>query len=1029
MSEPVIVRCPGCSTLMRLKSIERLTRSVKCPACGGTISRQTDEATVAATRGNSAPARSVDSPETAQLTQSKPQVVNASRGSVRTVKFLIGMVISLAVVIGAGLALQGNSGKPQGDDQTRSDETNSVPTSQTQSAAANSDTTPPDAAPSDAAQTDNQPEQAGTKAAPQTTSQTIAVAPEGAKKAERERRPDPVADTATFRSSVQPFLTKHCVGCHGADLAEGKLRLDTLAADFLTREPASKWVEVLDRLNLGEMPPKDETRPDANELAQVTDWITAELRRVESLASSTGGRVALRRLTRNEYANTVRDLFGITFFDGEGPQEMLPPDGSIKGFNKLSKALLLDPSLMEKYIVVARYVVEKAVATRPPKAPSRTMRFDFENTPDSAMSYIVQNRDADLTENGMVLYQSNARTYARLLHPYNDKQTPVDGEYIVRVRAGARPGTDGKPVYMDITKGANGLIGRIQVDAGIDQPKVYEARAVLSEALGGELGVGIVDGARFTDPNFVGMLLGSTADKEFEAGNRKKASQLRARARAEGVYSVNYHRSQYTKAAIDLEKLPKLFIDYIELEGPVSGRWPPVSRERIYSALGGDGPGPGEEYEPANAAAAVAAARKIIARILPSAFRRPVNGAEIDGVVRVVEEELRNNNSFEEALKTGLVAMLCSPDFLYLFEPAGPDATADQRRLTDTELASRLSYFLWSSMPDKELSQQAASGRLRQPDVLTAQINRMIDDPRSDALVDDFAAQWLKIAEFDRFEPDKGIFPDYYANRFTGIGEEMRREPLAFFREVLRNDLSVLNFLDSDWTMANAKLAGWYGIDGVKGKEFQRVAFPADSPRGGLLAMSGVAKWGSDGNRTKPVERGKYILDVLFNDPPPPPPPNAGEVEPNLSGQVLTVRERLEKHRHVATCRNCHRRIDPYGLALENFNVIGQWRDKLDGEKPLNHWGSNRPDIDCSGTLPNGTQYSSFGEFKRAIVAQSDRFERALAEKLLMYALGRTLEASDRSVILDLITNMQNNGHTLRSLLHGITKTEAFGSK
>ena len=657
------------------------------------------------------------------------------------------------------------------------------------------------------------------------------------------------------------------------------------------------------------------------------------------------------------------------------------------------------------------------------------MRFEFEDTPDSAMSYIVEGRHADLTGDGMFLYQSNARTFARLLHPFNDKQTPVDGEYIVRVRAGARPGSDGKPVYMDIKKGANGLLGRLLVDAPIDQPKVYEARAVLSAALGGELGVGIVDGARFTDPNFVGMFLGSTADKEFQAGNRKKASQLRARARAEGVYSVNYHRSQFTKDALDLSKLPKLFVDYVELEGPLSGRWPPESRKQIYDALGSSQPEPGEEYEPANAADSVAAARKIIASFLPNAFRRPVSKAEIDGVVGVFEEEVRNARSFEEALKTSLVAMLCSPDFLYLFEPASPDTPAEQRRLTDTELASRLSYFLWSSMPDKELAQQAASGRLRQADVLTAQVDRMIRDPKSDALVEDFAAQWLKIAEFDRFEPDKRIFPDYYANRFTGIGDEMRHEPLAFFRELLRNDESVLNFLDSDWTMANEKLAGWYGISGVQGKEFRRVSFPADSPRGGLIAMAGVAKWGSDGNRTKPVERGKYILDVLFNDPPPPPPPNAGEVEPNLAGQILTVRERLEKHRHVSSCRNCHRRIDPYGLALENFNVIGQWRDQLDGEKPLREWGNNRPDIECEGTLPNGTEYSSFAEFKQSLVAQSDRFERALAEKLLIYALGRTLEPSDRSVVLGLVEQMQKNDHTLRSVIHGIVKTEAFGTK
>lgn len=842
-------------------------------------------------------------------------------------------------------------------------------------------------------------------------------------------KPAVVADTQTFKNHVQPFVTKHCVECHGPKLAEGELRLDNLAADFLARKSSGSWIEVLDRLNLGEMPPEDKPRPDVEQQVKVTDWITTELARVQSLASSTGGQVVLRRLTRSEYTNTVRDLFGIEFFAGEGPQEMLPPDGAIKGFNKLSKALLLDPSLMEKYITVAQFVVEKAVATRPPKAPSRISRFEFEDTPNTPMSYIVEKRFADLTPDGMILYSGKARTFGELAHPFNDKQTPVDGEYIVRVRAGATTGQDGEPVYMDITKGANGRTGRVRVDAPIDKPQVYEVKGVMSAALGGELQAGIVNFTRFTDPNFVGMLLGSTADKEFKAGNKKQASQLRARGRAEGVYSVNYHRSQFTKAALDLDKLPRLFIDYIELEGPLSGRWPPQSRTQLYAALGDNRPAAGEEYEPIDTNDARQTARLIIAEYLPRAFRRSVAASEIDAVVAVVEEELRNDKTFEQALKTGLVAMLCSPAFLYLFEPTSPQTPAAQRQLTDAELASRMSYFLWSSMPDDELFRAVESGQFRQPAELQKQFNRMFEDAKSDALTNDFAVQWLKIAEFDKFQPDERIFHEYYATRFAGIGADMRQEPLSFFREILRKDLSVLNFIDSDWTMANEKLAAWYGVAGVQGAEFRRVQFPKDSPRGGLLTMAGVAKWGSDGNRTKPVERGKYILDVIFNDPPPPPPPNAGEVEPNLGGQVLTVRERLEKHREASSCRNCHRRIDPYGLALENFNVIGQWRDKLDGEKPIEHWGRNRPDIECSGTLPNGTEYSTFAEFKAAMVAQADRFENALAEKLLVYALGRTLEPSDRSTVQALVKKMQSENHTLRSLTHGIVSTSAFQTK
>ena len=608
-------------------------------------------------------------------------------------------------------------------------------------------------------------------------------------------------------------------------------------------------------------------------------------------------------------------------------------------------------------------------------------------------------------------------------------QGPVDGEYLVRIRAGARRGKDGKPVYMDVTKGANGLLGRILVDAPIERPRVYEIRCVLKVTLQGELQISLADPTTLNVYNYAGYQFSMDADREYDAGNVNRSFHLRARARAEGIADVEWHRMEFTPQAFDLEAIPKLYLDYIEFEGPLGGRWPPLSRELIYAPLGSDHSDPAEEYEPASHEGAIDAARRILAVYLPKAFRRPVTDAETDRVLNVIDGELKSGRTFEESLKTGLVAMLCSPKFLYLFEPTDSTTHADRRQLTDAELASRLSYFLWSSLPDAELADVVHSGRLKQPGVLSGQVDRMLNAPKADALVDDFAAQWLRISEFDRFPPDERIFPRYYSNEFTGIGQDMEREPLEFFREVLWNDLSVRNFLDCDWTMASPKLAAWYGVTGVEGKHFQRISFPSDSPRGGLLTMAGVAKWGTDGNRTKPVERGKYILDVLFNDPPPPPPPNAGEVEPNLGDQVLTVRQRLEQHRHVATCRNCHRRIDPYGLALEHFNVVGEWRDRLDGERPIELWGENRPPIECHGTLPNGTEYSSFVEFKAAIVSQFDRFERAVAEKLLMYALGRTLEPSDRATIDGLVATMQSNQHTLRSLVQGITLTEAFRTK
>ncbi|MEL7334645.1 MAG: DUF1588 domain-containing protein, partial [Planctomycetota bacterium] len=286
----------------------------------------------------------------------------------------------------------------------------------------------------------------------------------------------------------------------------------------------------------------------------------------------------------------------------------------------------------------------------------------------------------------------------------------------------------------------------------------------------------------------------------------------------------------------------------------------------------------------------------------------------------------------------------------------------------------------------------------------------------------------------DLFPPDERIFPQYYQARFQGITEDIHRQPLAFVSHLIENDLPLHHLLDSDWTIVNDRLALFYEMDlpdsDLPPQEFRVVPLASSqSHRGGLVGMAGVHRWGSDGSRTKPVERGKYILDVLFNDPPPPPPPNAGEVEPNLRGQRLTVRQRLEKHRQQETCRNCHRRIDPYGLALENFNVIGQWRDRMDGEKPIEQWGDDRPEIDMVATLPGGQTYQDYASFQTLLASMKMRFLRGFTEKLLAYALARGVVASDRPVINQLLQRAGGEEATLRSILRSLVASDIFVQK
>ena len=302
----------------------------------------------------------------------------------------------------------------------------------------------------------------------------------------------------------------------------------------------------------------------------------------------------------------------------------------------------------------------------------------------------------------------------------------------------------------------------------------------------------------------------------------------------------------------------------------------------------------------------------------------------------------------------------------------------------------------------------------------------MIDDSKSQALVDGFAAQWLRTGEFLDFQPDQKIYRDFYRDYDPDIREHMTGEPLAFFEEILRNDLSVLNFLDSNFIVVNEPLAAFYGLEKVKGDNFRRVALPPGSHRGGLLGQAGIHLRGSDGIRTKPVNRGVYLREVLFNDPPDPPPPNAGEVEPNIEGERLTVRDRLIQHQQIEACASCHRGIDGYGLALENFDVTGAWRDRQNGEE---FRGDNTPQIDASGILPNGKTFADFEEFKAALLEQDDRFRRALAEKLFLYALGRPVEPKDRGTVDSIVKEMHSAGDTLRGAIQALAKTKTFQTK
>jgi len=471
-----------------------------------------------------------------------------------------------------------------------------------------------------------------------------------------------------------------------------------------------------------------------------------------------------------------------------------------------------------------------------------------------------------------------------------------------------------------------------------------------------------------------------------------------------------------------------LFLGDIEIEGPLE-EWPRSSRVKLLSGI-----------DPASGT--LDDINAVLSRILPRVFRRSTGEAEVTPYVALAKQALDEGLSFEKALRRGLKGVLCAPEFLFMEEPLTEDnAKQISPTIDDFALASRLSYFLWSSLPDGKLLSLARRGELKKPDVLSAQVERMLDDPKSERFVENFTGQWLKLRDIDFTVPDQRLYPEY--NQL--LRRSMLDETHAFFREILDCNHSVQQFVDSDFVMINEPLAKFYGIDGVKGLKvkglkIRRVELPRDSVRGGVLTQASVLKVSADGTRTSPVLRGAWVLENLFGSPSPPPPPTIAAIEPDIRG-ATTIREQLAKHRNHQSCNRCHRKIDPPGFALESFDVIGGWRDwyrTRNGKyvKQLIHPQAPRhhvlyrqgPDVDSSGTLPDGRKFADIREYKRFLLEDETAIARSLTRLLLTYSLGRRLGFSDRPEVERILAKVKAKDYGLRSLIHEVVQSETFRS-
>jgi len=803
------------------------------------------------------------------------------------------------------------------------------------------------------------------------------------------------ADT-TFIRSVQPFFAKNCFACHSSRLSSGGLNLEAYKNPSLFFQDREEAEKVLKKLRAGEMPPKALPRPNPDDLKLVTTWIESDLDRQ---AQADPRRVMARRLNRVEYNNSVRDLLGVDI----RPADDFPQDDSAYGFDNIAQALSVSPLLMEKYLATAERIARTAVfgpnlktltTVYLPPLPRR-----METTNRTLVPFPAYYSMADYDRSGLSQPGSFHKTHI----------FPADGEYLIRIAgAGFRP-IGSEPGEMTFWLDGK-LVKTFQVDVDVEQsgferrPDHWDVRmkiaagphelvAAFPNQFDGlpALFKGPNPSQRVFDPCRLGPVGGpqclAAALKALDDpndGNANPTTPERIARRNEAIQSAK-------DAASRTPMFNGLSVHEVDITGPYEFKQGPTpeSLRKIYSCGHLDG-----HHQPS-------CQRKIIANLAYRAFRGPVSPEKVDRLVAVSDGAQKRGGSFEEGISVAIATMLASPNFLFRIE----SPTADQYAL-----ASKLSYFLWSSMPDEELLRAAEKGTLGNPEVLNAQARRMLADPKAGALVENFAGQWLEIRRLESAQPDRERFPDFDEY----LRASMLKETELFFQYVMREDRSVLDFIDGPYSFLNERLARHYGISGVQGSEFRKVGL-SGTGRSGILTQASVLEVSSYGNRTSPVLRGKWILDNILNSPPPPPPANVPSLDEDAVGASASLRQQLEQHRKNVVCASCHARMDPLGFGFENFDAVGAWRT-LDGKFP----------IDPSGVLPGGKAFRGADELKIVLRQEKDTFAGGLAEKLLTYALGRGLDRSDRPAVKQIVARMAADNYKFSSLLLGIVDSAPF---
>ncbi len=786
------------------------------------------------------------------------------------------------------------------------------------------------------------------------------------------------ASNVSYKKDVAPLLNKYCVDCHGPDKQKNDVRVDNLDLDFVNGRDRETWHDVLDLLHLGDMPPEDESQPSDEERRTLVDWITEEMTRASEIRRSTNGLGVLRRMTRYEYKNTMSDLLGVEL---DYAANLPPETASHDGFQNNGSVMGMSSMQLEYYLKAAQYGLSVALVEG--EQPKRYEAFTTTNAPRRS------DRPDPVTNTSNI--QPGNSFWLRMM------DYPTAGPVTVKVKAHAVIPEGKGPPRMRVRVGlrpdtyvTGGSIGEdIDVWDAAEEPGTYAFHGRLEHYP-----------MLSVTPNFPGFLV-NVHNIYDDGGEAMDIFRLR----------IN---EQYRELNDPDPEQPWLVVESVSLVVNEFESWPPKHHTDILYK--------GFEV-PKNEMAYVEA---VLNRFMTKAYRRPPTKVEVSDILSFYAEVRPVYPSFIDAMRQALSMVLISPQFLYLLEPL--EEGKGTRKLTGYEVASRLSYFLWSTMPDEELMLLAKNKKILRSAVLRKQVRRMLEAPQAKRFVEQFTDQWLDLQALERVAVNPQFYPDFNER----VVPAMRVESQAFFSEILYNDLSALNFLDSDFTMLNEILARHYGIEGVTGNAMRPVPLLPEHRRGGLVTQASMLVGNSTGEDSHPIDRAVWILERLLDDPPSPPPANVPSLDPETPGFArMTLKEQLEIHRLDPACGDCHKNIDPWGIPLENFDAVGLFRNEavrlMAEKKGQTRTNKELAAVDASDVMSDGHEIQGPEALKAYLLAEKeDQFAEALVRKLTTYALGRSLEFTDREQIERLTKEFKKDDYRLDDLIDSIVTSKLF---